>query len=55
MTPEEFKTKMQSIPDYPTDKEAAHSEADDLMCDLLEELGYGEGVAVFRAMEKFYA
>jgi len=37
------------------DQEAAHADADDLMCELLESLGYGDGVDVFRAMDKWYA
>ena len=37
------------------DIEGAHSEADDLMCQLLEELGYEEGVKIFKNAEKWYA
>ena len=54
MTPEEFKKAMQKIDDR-GDKEYGHMEADELMCDLLEELGYGEGVDIFRQMSKWYA
>ena len=37
------------------DEEIKHSMADDLLCETLERLGYGEGVAVFRDMDKWYA
>lgn len=59
MTPEEFKNKMQKISDQQgevhVDIEITHAEADDLMCELLRELGYGEGVDVFEDMPKWYA
>lgn len=37
------------------DVEAAHVYADDLMCTVLYQLGYGKGVDIFRNMEKWYA
>ena len=37
------------------DKEDRHYEADMCMCRLLEELGYGEGVEIFKKAEKWYA
>ena len=56
MTPAEFKDAMWRIridPDgTPEDK---HIEADELMCELLTDLGYGEGVRFFREMEKWYS
>lgn len=59
MTPEEFKNRMLEISDQLgknfCDEEITHSEADGLMCDLLRELGYGEGVDVFEDMPKWYA
>lgn len=54
MTPEEFKNRMLEISDN-YDEEMAHIYADGLMCDLLRELGYGEGVDVFEDMPKWYA
>ena len=54
MTPEEFTSKMVDI-DLNGDTEVAHSDGDDLMCDLLRELGYEDGVKVFEAMDKWYA
>lgn len=35
--------------------EMAHIQADELMCELLRELGYGEGVNIFENMNKWYA
>lgn len=33
----------------------AHVLADELMCKLLRELGYGEGVDIFEQMDKWYS
>lgn len=56
MTPEEFADKMEAIRDDPNgDTESDHAKADDLMCELLRSLGYGDGVKIFEAMEKWYA
>ena len=54
MTKEEFKERMQAIADK-RDTEGGHIEADDLMCELLKDLGYGEGVDIFEKMNKWYA
>jgi hypothetical protein len=53
MTPEEFKERMEKC--RSEDIEAGHGYADDLMCELLRSLGYGEGIEVFENMEKWYA
>ena len=37
------------------DIEINHSEADDILCDLLEELGYTELVTEFKKLKKYYA
>ena len=37
------------------DTEGAHGRADDLLCEVLRHLGYGEGVAIFEKMDKWYA
>jgi hypothetical protein len=58
MTPDEFATKMrESFPsdDSYFDVEEAHAYADDVMCDILIELGYGEGVEIFKKARKWYA
>lgn len=36
-------------------EEEAHMMADELMCDILFELGYGEGVDIFKKIPKWYA
>ena len=56
MTPTEFKEKMIEIADeFDEDEELRHIKADELMCELLADLGYGEGVEVFECMSKWYA
>lgn len=53
-TPEQFAAAMsQAAKDR--DTESAHATADDIMCELLRELGYEEGVEIFEQMEKWYA
>lgn len=65
ITPEEFKTHMQKISknvmelddqnqDMPSMIEKAHIQADELMCQILTDLGYGEGIDLFKKMEKYY-
>lgn len=36
------------------DELMGHIQADELMCELLRELGYGEGVEIFEQMDKWY-
>ena len=54
MTPEEFKKEMEEI-EQVGDGEIRHDFADTLLCEVLEELGYSEGVKIFKSMEKWYA
>ena len=65
MTPKEFETHMQKIsknvmelddqnPDMPAMIEKAHVQADELMCQILTDLGYEEGIDLFKKMEKYY-
>ena len=54
MDQSEFLQAMLMI-DESGDVEMAHMEADDLLCELLIELGYGEGVKVFDNMHKWYS
>lgn len=65
MTPKEFKTHMQKIsknvmeldnqkPAILSMIEKAHVQADELMCQILIDLGYGEGIDLFKKMEKYY-
>ena len=54
MTPEEFKDRMEEIARN-TDIEIAHADGDELMMNLLESLGYSEGVMIFNCMDKWCA
>lgn len=54
MTPEEFAKRMAEIAAN-GDTEYAHADADNLMANLLDVLGYSEGVRIFTAMVKWYA
>jgi hypothetical protein len=55
-TPKDFAREMAAIchPNA-SDPEMDHVRADELLCEVLEQLGYGEGVAVFRDAKKWYA
>ena len=56
MTPYEFWEKMWRIKTDPDlYKETAHIAMDEVMCDLLRELGYGDGVKLFEEMPKWYS
>ena len=58
ITAEEFAKQMKAIAeglDKSYDEEVAHISADALMMETLEDLGYGEGVEIFRNMPKWYA
>lgn len=54
LSPEEFAKKMKEIK-MECDIEDAHAEMDDLMCDVLIQLGYKDGVDVFNSTDKWYA
>lgn len=45
---------MKSLIDY-GDTEYAHSRADELLCELLEDLGYGKIVELYSDVDKWYA
>lgn len=57
--PREFAKRMQKYADElhspHGDMESVHRAADDLMLEVLEALGYGEGTAIFGDMPKWYA
>lgn len=53
MTPKEFRDRMEELSHL--DTERRHIEMDECMCDLLTELGYGEGVEIFNIVTKWYA
>lgn len=59
ITPEEFAAKMREFDrpggePRPRCNADGHGPADDLMCEVLTELGYGEGIEVFNKMLKYY-
>lgn len=55
MNTKEFYEKMLAIKEkYKDDPEVLHGEMDNLMCTLLKDLGYGDGVEVFNSSEIFY-
>ena len=53
MSPDEFLEKMKAIESQ--SPEYFHINADDLMCDLLRRLGYGEGIDFFEKQERWYS
>ena len=58
MTPKEFAKRMRAISAAggdTLDLEDAHIDMDILMEELLIDLGYREGIEIFRRMEKWYA
>lgn len=54
MTCEEFTAKMLKLQQM-KDVEYRHKTMDELMCKLLRQLGYGDGIAVFEKTSKWYA
>lgn len=67
MTPQEFAEKMRGLVEKHTsyidffgkdtpylDPEECHPEMDHLMCEVLIQLGYEEGVDIFRNTKKWY-
>jgi hypothetical protein len=48
MSPQDFKKYMNLIFDYGCCPEENHIAADILMCDILEELGYTEGISIYK-------
>jgi hypothetical protein len=54
MNSEEFYNEMKKI-SKSEDTVEAHRHMDDLMCELLELLGYKKGIEVFREQYKWYA
>ena len=55
MNPEEFKNEMIIIREVYDSPEEFHIFADELMCELLRELGYGDGIDIFDNQEKWYS
>lgn len=56
LTPEEFALAMRTLADRTAfGEEEAHLLADQLMCGLLQRMGYADGIEVFVEMEKWYS
>lgn len=57
MTPTEAAAAMRAIlnRNESVDEEATHIQADSLMCEVLTALGYGEMVAAFQDMTRWYS
>ena len=61
ITPAEFEDRMREFSTKVTNafvdyhEEEAHSDADDLMCAVLRDLGYSKGVEIFERMPKWYS
>ena len=55
-TPEEFKSEIEEIIKTECrDEETSHVRMDELMCRVLTELGYGEGIILFENQPTWYA
>lgn len=55
ISPKEFEDKMKDLYTEGYDIECAHGDADELMCEVLESLGYTTGVKIFNDACKYYA
>ena len=59
MTPEEFAQRMKDAYEHfwveKEDEELVHDVMDCIMCDLLRQLGYEEGIYIFENTPKWYA
>lgn len=54
MDPRDFYTEMVRIA-FTEGPEMGHIRADELMCEILTQLGYGDGIKLFEEMEKWYS
>ena len=55
-SPSEFENRMKELASHQSDdREFMHQDMDDLMCDILEAIGYQKGVEIFRQTPKWYA
>ena len=54
-TPTEFKYKIKEIIDNKDGTETTHIELDLYICEVMESLGYTEGIRLFRGIPKWYA
>lgn len=54
MTAEQFRYKMECLSKM-DDVEVCHERMDELMCELLRDIGYKDGVDIFENTSKWYA
>ena len=56
MSPKEFKEEMIVIREVADGHpERFHIEADDLICKVMRDLGYGDGIDIFEEHERWYS
>ena len=55
VSPDDFLKQMSLLQEDINDPENRHEAMDDLLCRVLDSLGYGEGVKVYKQSEKWYA
>lgn len=55
MSPEKLALKMIKMRNSTNDIEGLHGDMDDLFCEVLRDLGYGDAVKVFEDTEKWYS
>lgn len=56
MKPDEFLHEMLLLKEKCNDdEEQFHIDADNLLCNVLAELGYGDGIQIFQNMPKWYS
>ena len=56
MTPERFKLRMREVSTLADgERKMVHWLADDLLCEMLIQLGYGDGVVMFKSLVRRYA
>jgi hypothetical protein len=54
MNSQDFALRMKSIVENNVDTEETHRLADSLLCEVLNDLGYTEGVHIFNNIDKWY-
>ncbi len=56
VTPAEFEDRMTDCAEEGIrDPELAHIHADELMCEVLTQLGYGKGIEMFNKVQRWYS
>jgi len=56
MSPKNFEMKMKELVDkHGNDREALHSDMDNLMCQVLKEHGYITGIEIFENLDIWYS